>query len=203
MNSQKPKSKAFTLIEVLVAMLVLAIGLLGLAGITVVVLRSNVLSQQISEATTITADLMERLKQVSFDELPDCGLGNEISLSGSCRIIEESGLEEKGELFYPSSIGASNCVIDSDLTPIKNAIGGENSVYDIVNSRIEAEAAPSGDFCSAFNNLPIGRYVRYYRIYAPSGTTSQRVIVVVTLWKDRFGKWRQINLTTTRSQSGS
>jgi type IV pilus assembly protein PilV len=47
--------RGFTLVEVMVAMLILAIGLLGLAGITVVVLRSNSLSQQMSDATNIAA----------------------------------------------------------------------------------------------------------------------------------------------------
>jgi type IV pilus assembly protein PilV len=52
----------FTLIEVLVAILVLAIGLLGLAGLQVSALRNNQSAYLRSEATRLAYDLSDRMR---------------------------------------------------------------------------------------------------------------------------------------------
>lgn len=195
----KKKQKAFTMIEVLVAMLVLAIGLLGLAAMTVVVLRSNVLSQQISEATTITGDLMESLKLRSISELTDCAsTGNVISVGGSCSIITESGLYALGSDYYPLD-PTESCEVSGVLNDFSDASPG---AFDSVTANLISFAASSStEFCTQFDDLPKGRYVRFYRSFDPDpadGRDERRLIVVV-LWKDRFGKWRNLNLETTRA----
>jgi len=179
------KRKAFTMIEVLVAMLVLAIGLLGLAGMTVVVLRSNVLSQQISEATTITSDLMERLKRVPFTQLPDSTACPAPTYSTPCPILEESGIMGRPEI-HPGT--AAGCVIPGVLF-------NDDQVWDVTTARLQSEAPPAGAFCSAFNALPSGRYIRYYRT---QDVGTERQITVVVVWKDRFNKWRRIDLSANR-----
>lgn len=197
----KKKQKAFTMIEVLVAMLVLAIGLLGLAAMTVVVLRSNVLSQQISEATTITGDLMESLKLRSISELTDCDsttAGNVISVTGPCPIINESGLSALTSDYYPLD-PSNSCEIDGVLSDFSDDTAG---AFDSVTANlISFPASASEEFCTQFDDLPKGRYVRFYRSFDPDpadGRDERRLIVVV-LWKDRFGKWRNLNLETTRA----
>lgn len=197
----KKKQKAFTMIEVLVAMLVLAIGLLGLAAMTVVVLRSNVLSQQISEATTITGDLMESLKLRSISELTDCAsTGNVISVGSSCSIITESGLSNLGSDYYPLDPTGS-CEVDGIVSDLA---GGTPGAFDSVTANLisfPASGTSAASFCTEFDNLPKGRYVRFYRSFDPDpadGRDERRLIVVV-LWKDRFGKWRNLNLETTRA----
>jgi len=196
------KKNAFTLIEVLVAMMVLAIGLLGLAGITVVVLRSNTLSQQISEATNLASSLMEDLRRQS--SLPNCDYATNAltSVASNCEILVESGINaivESGErVFLPPSTRTSTAcavanVLASGVTETFDAIAG-NSV-----SRASVSAA---DLCS-LTQAPAGTpYIRYYRSYLPSGTgvpATERRIVTVVLWQDKFGKWRQVHLDTRRS----
>jgi type IV pilus assembly protein PilV len=56
------KNAGFTLIEVLIAMLVLAIGLLGLAGLQVTSLRNNQSAYNRGQATQLSYDLADRMR---------------------------------------------------------------------------------------------------------------------------------------------
>jgi len=56
------KNTGFTLIEVLIAMLVLAVGLLGLAGLQATSLRNNQSAYNRSQATQLTYDLADRMR---------------------------------------------------------------------------------------------------------------------------------------------
>jgi type IV pilus assembly protein PilV len=52
----------FTLIEVLIAVLILAIGLLGLAGLQTFSLQSNVHAYQRSQATTLAYEILDAMR---------------------------------------------------------------------------------------------------------------------------------------------
>jgi len=54
--------KGFTLIEVMIAMVILAVGILGLAPLMVLSIYSNTYSQDLTRATAIAQDCIEQLK---------------------------------------------------------------------------------------------------------------------------------------------
>lgn len=56
------KNAGFTLIEVLIAMLVLAVGLLGLAGLQATGLKNNQSAYNRSQATQLAYDLADRMR---------------------------------------------------------------------------------------------------------------------------------------------
>lgn len=56
------KNTGFTLIEVLIAMLVLAVGLLGLAALQTTSLRNNLSAYHRSQATQLAYDLADRMR---------------------------------------------------------------------------------------------------------------------------------------------
>ncbi|OGU20179.1 MAG: type IV pilus modification protein PilV [Hydrogenophilales bacterium RIFOXYD1_FULL_62_11] len=56
------RQKGFTLLEVMVAMLVLSIGLLGLAGLMASSLRNNHSAYYRSQATWLAYDVMDRMR---------------------------------------------------------------------------------------------------------------------------------------------
>ncbi|MCB1776271.1 MAG: type IV pilus modification protein PilV [Candidatus Competibacteraceae bacterium] len=56
------KQTGFTLIEILVTVVVTAIGLLGLAGLQTIALRFNSTSYQRSQATVLAYDITERMR---------------------------------------------------------------------------------------------------------------------------------------------
>ncbi len=61
-NKMVDKQSGFTLLEVLVAMIVLSIGLLGLSGLQTTSVRSNHSAFLRSQATTLTMDIMDRMR---------------------------------------------------------------------------------------------------------------------------------------------
>ena len=58
----KKNIKGFTLIEVLVTVVVVSIGLLGLAGLQINGLRANMSSEARSKATLLASDIVERMR---------------------------------------------------------------------------------------------------------------------------------------------
>jgi Tfp pilus assembly protein PilV len=191
----------------MVAMLVLAIGLLGLAGITVVVLRSNTLSQQISEATTISADLMDTIKRQSLTSLQDCVAANSYGSShavptSGCEILTESGVSPLGNNYLPAyTRDSAGCVV-SGATVLQS--GSTAVTFDNVASNFAVFSdswGTSANLCSLTSTtLAPHSYIRYYRTFLPTGgSATDRTIVVVVLWKDRFGRWRNVHLSTTRT----
>lgn len=58
----KPMNKGFTLIELMIAIVILSVGLLGMATLTGSIVRNNKLSNDLSTATTLAQDKMEDIR---------------------------------------------------------------------------------------------------------------------------------------------
>lgn len=206
--------KAFTLIEVLVAMLILAIGMLGLLGITILVFRNNLLSQQITEATNINTALMDRLKsrlkvmdQAELDAI-NCEIGNQADTQfyapQGCNLLESSGMNPDD---YPPPRNDGGAVIDTCVVP---EVLGDSSSDDwfthIAVTSAGAESYPTANFCDEYDGSdPMTRdqYIQYYRVY--DNTTpgvNNKILVTIVMWKDRFNKARFIRLDSTINPSG-
>jgi type IV pilus assembly protein PilV len=64
-KSPRKDEKGFTLIEVLVAIVILCVGLLGMASLTVAIIKGNKLSNDLTTATTLAQDKMEDIRRAS------------------------------------------------------------------------------------------------------------------------------------------
>jgi len=60
------KNEGFTLIEVVVTLLILTVGLLGMAALTVSVIQGNAQSNKITTATTLAQDKLEEMKTIGY-----------------------------------------------------------------------------------------------------------------------------------------
>jgi len=65
------KPKGFTLIEVLVALVILSFSLLGLAGLMVSTTKNNSFGSHMTEAATFAQDKLEELRAVKWENLID------------------------------------------------------------------------------------------------------------------------------------
>lgn len=71
MNRRLIKDKGFTLMEVLIAVVVLSVALLALAGLQIISIRGNSFGNHMTEATTLARDLMEEMKNTAWDGIAD------------------------------------------------------------------------------------------------------------------------------------
>lgn len=65
------KTKGFTLIEVLVAMVILSFSLLALAGLMVTTTKNNSFGSNMTEAATFAQDKLEELRAIKWENLID------------------------------------------------------------------------------------------------------------------------------------
>ena len=70
MRRLRNNNSGFTLMEVLAAMLILSIGLLGMAALITGIINSNKLSNRISTATTCAQDKMEDIRRLGYSGTP-------------------------------------------------------------------------------------------------------------------------------------
>ena len=68
-NESEKNNAAFTLLEVLVAMLILSVGLMGTAGFLIKVIRTDKLSKEMSASVVLAQSQMERLFQEGYLEV--------------------------------------------------------------------------------------------------------------------------------------
>ncbi|MEW5734210.1 MAG: prepilin-type N-terminal cleavage/methylation domain-containing protein [Thermodesulfobacteriota bacterium] len=60
----------FSLVEILIAMTILSIGLLGMAALTVGIIQGNEQSQEVTTASTLAADRLEDAARQGYTGLP-------------------------------------------------------------------------------------------------------------------------------------
>jgi prepilin-type N-terminal cleavage/methylation domain-containing protein len=65
------KPKGFTLLEVLVALVILSFALLALAGLMVTTTKNNASGNYVTEAATFAQDKLEELRAVKWENLID------------------------------------------------------------------------------------------------------------------------------------
>jgi len=113
-NIHKTASSGFTLLEVMVAMVIFSIGLLGLAGLQSAGLRNNQLSYSTSLATQLVYDMADRMRNNN----------NSVVINGYA--TTSSGFTPTATNCVTSSC-ASNVMVGFDLTEWDTSITGPNS----------------------------------------------------------------------------
>ncbi len=84
MKNPISKRNGFSLIEVLIALVILAVGMLALGGMQVVSIKGNSFSQKMTQATVLTQNKLEELRKLPFaDSSLSIGRHDEGVLSGS------------------------------------------------------------------------------------------------------------------------
>jgi len=84
-------TKGFTLIEVLVGMIILAIGLLGVAGMQITSVKGNSFSNNLMQASYVAQDRLEFLKNLPIsDALLNAGNHPEAAVTISGQVFNRS-----------------------------------------------------------------------------------------------------------------
>jgi prepilin-type N-terminal cleavage/methylation domain-containing protein len=63
------QDEGFTLIEIMIALVVLSIGLVSLAGLQINIIKGNSISKRITTAVSIAEEIIEQLKSTPYDNI--------------------------------------------------------------------------------------------------------------------------------------
>ncbi len=70
MKRKNFNERGFSLLEVMIALVILAIGLLGLSQMQIIGISGNVSGQKLTTATTLAQDALEKLMNLNYSSLP-------------------------------------------------------------------------------------------------------------------------------------
>ena len=86
--SKRDGQDGFTLIEVLIAIVILSVGLLGMASLTVGIIKGNKFSNDLSTATTLAQDKMEFIRSTASTDYASVASETKAACPGLYRISE-------------------------------------------------------------------------------------------------------------------
>ncbi len=76
------QQRGLTLLEILIAMLLLSVGLLGIAGLTVSIIQGNAYSKNVSTATVIAEARLEDMRRAGYANANTMAGSDSVSMGG-------------------------------------------------------------------------------------------------------------------------
>lgn len=92
---KKQNQRGYTLIEILIALSILSVVLLGMSSMVFSVIRATAQSREMATATTLLQDKMEGLKNVSVSSLTS---GNDSTSLGNITYLRQWAISTVGNL---------------------------------------------------------------------------------------------------------
>jgi type IV pilus assembly protein PilV len=117
------KASGFTLIEVLVAVVILAIGLLGLAGLQTATLRNNQSAYTRSQATQLAYDIADRIRANPLGNYNNQAATNNDCVANTCTPTQMAGYDLAQWNSHLASLPSGTGIVCLDNTPLDGTSG--------------------------------------------------------------------------------
>ncbi len=196
-RARSRRQRGFSIIEAMIASLVMMIGLLGLAGLQVVGVRSNHFGRSMTQASQLAQDLTENMQRWDYND---------------------ARLSPAAPRSWTVQNSASNAAVDKewDMGRGVSATHTDGSAYtaDFTDGTTNATKTAALDLAFCAPNPPgcpyIGQsgdvdgdgvldYQRYWNVWTTSfdgSTTTGKFVQVIVRWKEPVLGYRQIAAST-------
>lgn len=172
--------RGFTLLEAMVALVLMMIGVLGLAGLQVVGVRANHFGKRMSEATALALDLEEQIGNWAYNDSRLASIA--IVTSPSDTQIKSWDLGRGATTSYQPEF--------SDLSGDPNVSAGRAGVLASNYVGITSDVLGSGS----------PDYTRYWNVYSyTDGTSNGLLVQIFVRWKEPGLGYRQITSTAFKT----
>lgn len=184
---QRMKS-GFTLVEIMVAMVILAIGLLGMAGMTILVIRGNKGADQITIATQLATQKMESLKDQGFANLGSINNAAD-TLSLSYGLTSSRFVGPEGPL---NSLGEASASASPDYLYYRAfVVCSSDGPWPCTPATCTSNICDNPDGIDSSTLIPAE-----LACDSTMAQTNEQRLRVVTYWKDRYNKCHRVAMDT-------
>ena len=122
----------FTLIELLIALVIFAVGILGVATMQTTSIKGNSKSRQISEASNVAADRIERMLSLDYSN----PAFNDTDGNGTSQDADSNGVDDDGGNFgLDDGLAASDGQDDSDADGVDDIYWNIAVDYPVPNTK--------------------------------------------------------------------
>jgi prepilin-type N-terminal cleavage/methylation domain-containing protein len=191
--SPAAQDRGFSLIEAMIASAVMLIGLLGLAGLQIVGMRSNNLGKRMSQASLLAQDLVQNMQVWQYTD---------------ARLIPQASATPAHTGSYSDTNHADIAKfweLQNIATPTSN-VDGTAVTFDYTDgasgaAQVSQLSANYGGVLSPVDtSLPSGEqtiFQRYWNVFlvdlTSSGTPQGKLVQVVVRWKEANLGYRQVS----------
>jgi prepilin-type N-terminal cleavage/methylation domain-containing protein len=192
-RSPRTLDRGFSLIEAMVASVVMLIGLLGLAGLQVTAMRANHLGKRMAQASLLAQDLVQNMQVWQYS---DARLSPQASASpahtGSYTDTNHTDIAKFWEL--------------QNSDTLVSTLDGSSLTFDYTDGAAGAAqvnklaANYAGVLSPVDSTLPAGEqtvFQRYWNVFlvdlTSSGTPQGKLVQVVVRWKEPNFGYRQVS----------
>jgi len=193
MSSPRRMDRGFSLIEAMVASVVMLIGLLGLAGLQVIGMRANNLGKRMAQASLLAQDLAQ---QMQLWQYADTRLSPQASASPAHTGMYSDTNHADIAKFWDLQNAAA----------LKSNVDGSTVTFDFTDGAAGAAAVNqlaanyTGVLSPVDTSLPTAEqtvFQRYWNVFLidlnGSGTAQGKLVQVVVRWKEPNFGYRQVN----------
>jgi prepilin-type N-terminal cleavage/methylation domain-containing protein len=193
MSSPRRMDRGFSLIEAMVASVVMLIGLLGLAGLQVIGMRANNLGKRMAQASLLAQDLAQ---QMQLWQYADTRLSPQASASPAhTGMYSDTNHADIAKFWDLQNTAALQSNVDGSTVTCDYTDGAAGAAA--VN---QLAANYTGVLSPVDTSLPTAEqtvFQRYWNVFlidlSGSGTAQGKLVQVVVRWKEPNFGYRQVN----------
>ena len=184
--------RGFSLIEAMVASVIMLIGLLGLAGLQVIGMRANNIGKRMSQASLLAQDLAQNIQIWAYT---DARLNPSATLYTDPNNSAISQWWNLTNAQAPTAVGGSTLgnFMYTDADPTNNAAMAAFATNNNQLANYEGVQSPRDTSLAAADQIIFTRYWNVFNVdLVNAGSAQGKLVQIVVRWKEPNFGWRSV-----------